>query len=261
VQLAVIAHIRHTHTRYDLLLRETSWEQARKTVESLCLDILVKWRGDEETGRDQLDEVLREIVVLDDSEDEDGEDSDEEDETEGDSDEVEIIEIADGPNPAITEISKDLLSGQQLSEASQNQNSNEQSSSNLEPVTDTEPPSKELGIASRTRSKTKPKNRHSARKARRGIKRYQAWQEALTRRQERPAGPQTPLEQDSRREFRAMSRPVEQNASNYFAGSPNIEYQAIYAIEDGRLLRPRRPVRSYSPYFRNTVVSLFLRVY
>jgi hypothetical protein len=55
VQLAVIAHIRHAHTRYDLLLKETSWENARRTVESLCLDILVKWRGDEETGRDQLD--------------------------------------------------------------------------------------------------------------------------------------------------------------------------------------------------------------
>ena len=68
VQLATLAHIRHNHTRYDDLLRETSWINARKVVERLCLDFIVKWRGDEETGRDQLDEILREVVVISDSE-------------------------------------------------------------------------------------------------------------------------------------------------------------------------------------------------
>ncbi|PTB63802.1 hypothetical protein BBK36DRAFT_1125735 [Trichoderma citrinoviride] len=80
VQLAVLAHIRHVHTRYDALLKETTWQNARKTVESLCLDILVKWRGDEETGRDQLDEILREVVVISDSEDDDDEEDEDEDE-------------------------------------------------------------------------------------------------------------------------------------------------------------------------------------
>ena len=70
VQLAVLAHIRHSHTRYDELLKETSWQNARKVVESLCLDTLVKWRGDDENGRDELDEILREVVVISDSEDE-----------------------------------------------------------------------------------------------------------------------------------------------------------------------------------------------
>ncbi|KAK4202622.1 hypothetical protein QBC40DRAFT_41348 [Triangularia verruculosa] len=81
VQLAVLAHIRHNHTRYDQLLRETSWVNARKAVESLCLDYLVKWRGDEETGRDQLDEILYEVIVISDSEsdDEDDEHDDEDD--------------------------------------------------------------------------------------------------------------------------------------------------------------------------------------
>jgi hypothetical protein len=78
VQLAVLAHIRHTHTRYDKLLKETSWINARKAVEPVCLDVLVKWRGDEETGRDQMDEILREVVIITDSEDE-GESSDEDD--------------------------------------------------------------------------------------------------------------------------------------------------------------------------------------
>ncbi|KAK3344016.1 hypothetical protein B0T25DRAFT_462838 [Lasiosphaeria hispida] len=80
VQLAVLAHIRHTHTRYDQLLRETTYANARKAVEPLCLDILVKWRGDEETGRDQLDEILCEVVVISDSESDDDDDDEDEDE-------------------------------------------------------------------------------------------------------------------------------------------------------------------------------------
>ncbi|KAI2471784.1 hypothetical protein F4781DRAFT_385836 [Annulohypoxylon bovei var. microspora] len=68
VQLAALAHIRHTHTRYDALLKETSWPNARKAVEKPCLDVIVKWRGDEETGRDQLDEILREVIEITDTE-------------------------------------------------------------------------------------------------------------------------------------------------------------------------------------------------
>ncbi|XP_044723915.1 uncharacterized protein HRG_01811 [Hirsutella rhossiliensis] len=91
VQLAVLAHIRHNHTRYDELLKESGWHVARKAVEALCLDVLVKWRGDEETGRDQLDEILREIVVISDSED----DELEQDSTDDDS----VVEL-DPPNDA-----------------------------------------------------------------------------------------------------------------------------------------------------------------
>ncbi|KAK4122649.1 hypothetical protein N657DRAFT_574960 [Parathielavia appendiculata] len=79
VQLAVLAHIRHTHTRYDQLLRETTYVNARKAVESLCLDFLVKWRGDEETGRDQLDEILCEVIVISDSESDESDDDNEDD--------------------------------------------------------------------------------------------------------------------------------------------------------------------------------------
>ncbi|KAI1330534.1 hypothetical protein F5Y16DRAFT_362038 [Xylariaceae sp. FL0255] len=68
VQLAALAHIRHTHTRYDQLLKESDWANARKAVEKPCLDVIVKWRGDEETGRDQLDEILREVIEISDSE-------------------------------------------------------------------------------------------------------------------------------------------------------------------------------------------------
>ena len=91
VGLAVLAHIRHTHTRYDQLLQETSWENARKAVESLCLDVLAKWRGDEETGRDQLDEILREVIVISDSDSESDSYSDSESDDEGG-------EYGDGPS-------------------------------------------------------------------------------------------------------------------------------------------------------------------
>lgn len=80
VQLAVLAHIRHNHTRYDQLLREADYPTARKVVEQHCLDFLVKWRGDEETGRDQFDEILREVIVLSDDSDDDSEDDESSDE-------------------------------------------------------------------------------------------------------------------------------------------------------------------------------------
>jgi hypothetical protein len=51
---------------------------ARKAVEPVCLDVLVRWRGDEETGRDQMDEILREVVIITDSEDSDDSSEDEE---------------------------------------------------------------------------------------------------------------------------------------------------------------------------------------
>lgn len=61
-------------------------------MEPVCLDIIAKWRGDEETGRDQLDEILREVVVITDSEEED-------DESEED-DSPEPMEISHSNSPA-----------------------------------------------------------------------------------------------------------------------------------------------------------------
>lgn len=103
VQLAVLAHIRHVHTRYDQILREVEWKVARKAVEKQCLDILVKWRGDEETGRDQLGDILREVVVISDADDDsDSEESEDEDESsDGDS----VLEVsADAQVSAVPEL-------------------------------------------------------------------------------------------------------------------------------------------------------------
>jgi len=171
VQLAVLAHIRHTHTRYDKLLRETTWMNARKVVELVCLDVLVKWRGDEETGRDQMDEILREVVIITDSEDGDDTSDEESSEEEG-------------------EITSDSSEGEEEEEPLSLPNSRNQqrlgrprsaSPQNaylpavLHDSTATGP------IASRTRAKDPQK----AKKAQRGFKRYQAaWEDALNRVQE-----------------------------------------------------------------------------
>ncbi|PHH75288.1 hypothetical protein CDD82_4513 [Ophiocordyceps australis] len=72
VHLATVAHIRHQHTEYDELLRNGSEKAfARTQVRSKCIDILVKWRGDDETGRDQFEEILREVIIISDTDDED----------------------------------------------------------------------------------------------------------------------------------------------------------------------------------------------
>src|SRR5450432_2658834 len=194
VQLAVVAHIRHAHTRYDLLLRETFWQNARRTVEPLCLDILVKWRGDEETGRDQLDEILREIVVIDDSdEDDDDESESEEGEIEEDGSLEVIMEDTlatsnvDGPpeistTAAPAEIGNAVASrkpssrhapslAKALKGTQPDQPAIAENGTDVQMSESANYPVQTSGIASRTRSKTgpyQPTPRQKTKKARRG---------------------------------------------------------------------------------------------
>ncbi|GAB7348429.1 hypothetical protein MBLNU459_g6852t1 [Dothideomycetes sp. NU459] len=65
VQLATIARIRHTYTTYDKLLREVGWLNARKQVEQICLAKIVEWRGEHDNDPEELEEVLRETIVID----------------------------------------------------------------------------------------------------------------------------------------------------------------------------------------------------
>ncbi|KAF4467290.1 hypothetical protein FALBO_5825 [Fusarium albosuccineum] len=173
VQLAVLAHIRHTHTRYDTLLKETTWQNARKVVEALCLDTLVKWRGDEESGRDQLDEILREVVVISDSEDEDsGEETD-------DSSIEEIV-----PQP-ITTVPSRLTSNIANQVGPGHRQSPRLNSGPKTPAT----PAKAKGKVKKAKRKTS-----AEKKGQRGFKRYQAWQDALDRyRGEQDPAPQSPM--------------------------------------------------------------------
>ena len=72
--LAVAAHIRHTHTSYDSLLRSVPWVEARRRVEAQTLDKIVEWRGDDEDDNDVMHDVLREVIVISDDEEEDDDD-------------------------------------------------------------------------------------------------------------------------------------------------------------------------------------------
>ena len=70
--LAVVAHIRHTYTNYDELLRSNmTWIHARRGVEQFTLDKLVSWRGEEDDEDDVMEDVLREVVVISDDEEDD----------------------------------------------------------------------------------------------------------------------------------------------------------------------------------------------
>ncbi|KAI9049910.1 hypothetical protein LZ554_006057 [Drepanopeziza brunnea f. sp. 'monogermtubi'] len=183
VQLAVLAHIRHTHTRYDKLLRETSWMNARKAVEPVCLDILIKWRGDEETGRDQMDEILREVVIITDSEDE-GSSDDDSSEEEGE------------------------ITSANSSETSSPLSSQDQYRVPLRSPRDrsTGAPAFSLGrtnsdaISSRTRAKD------TKQKEQRGFKRYQAaWEDALNRRHALRIDNRSPYDIADTRRLRMMT--------------------------------------------------------
>ena len=66
--LAVVAHIRHTYTDYDQLLRVVPWADARRRVESQTLDKIVEWRGENDADADMIHDVLREVIVISDDE-------------------------------------------------------------------------------------------------------------------------------------------------------------------------------------------------
>ncbi|QKX56456.1 uncharacterized protein TRUGW13939_03561 [Talaromyces rugulosus] len=74
-QLAVVAHIRHIYTEYDQLLKKTSFQEARRRVEDSTLERLVQWRGEDENGMPELEDVFREVIIISDDEDEDDEGS------------------------------------------------------------------------------------------------------------------------------------------------------------------------------------------
>lgn len=75
-QLAVVAHIRHLYTEYDKLLKTTSFQEARRSVEDSTLEKLVQWRGDDESAVPELEDVFREVIVISDDEEGDTEESD-----------------------------------------------------------------------------------------------------------------------------------------------------------------------------------------
>jgi hypothetical protein len=66
VQLAVVAHIRHTYTDYDKLLKSGTWMDARSKVEHVSLAKLKEWRDEAGEQSNEIEETFREVIVLDD---------------------------------------------------------------------------------------------------------------------------------------------------------------------------------------------------
>lgn len=123
------------------------------------MDILVKWRGDEETGRDQLDEILREVVIISDSE------SDKSDDEDAEASSFELISDNRNRRPSrdIEAVETTKLWTSQTS---------------AQPISADPPPALVSATAHVPSNKRK---RASEKKSHRGFKRYRAWQEAIQR--------------------------------------------------------------------------------
>lgn len=107
VQLAVAAHIRHVHTDYDQILKGAAKDcpnrrlAARKRIEQACIKKLVEWRNDDdrgETAMGEMEEILREIIVISDDEDDVASQADEDiDSTDSNSRESSVEFVASRP--------------------------------------------------------------------------------------------------------------------------------------------------------------------
>jgi len=213
VQLAVLAHIRHNHTRYDQLLRETSYVNARKAVEPLCLDILVKWRGDEETGRDQLDEILCEVIVISDSESDDDADDDDDESESSDTSTYGDGAHAEQPIPPV-----DLIQPATADRAAMAGNTNRRGDSR---------PRAPYAHAGRKAKVARKDRRAAIMKAQRGFSRYQAardeaWHRAIQRQQQHDDNEAlrsaTVMSIDGPKENRQQWRSPEPNHNHTFNG-------------------------------------------
>lgn len=65
----MVAHVRHIYTDYDRLLKQGSFHEARTAVEQPTLAKVVEWRGDDENGQTELEDVFREVIVISDDDD------------------------------------------------------------------------------------------------------------------------------------------------------------------------------------------------
>lgn len=66
----MLAHIRHCYTDYDKLLRTKPYLEARADVEPVSRDQLIKWRGENDSGQIETEDVFREVLVIDDTDSE-----------------------------------------------------------------------------------------------------------------------------------------------------------------------------------------------
>ena len=160
-----MAHIRHVYTEYDNLLKTGSWLEARKKVEEACLYRLVRWRGDEDAGgNDDLEQIVREVVVI----------SDDDSDIEGNTDDLEVTD-RDSSVEIISSEEFALQHGPHLRDRAQSLITTGQSHETFlgsRPLLHTEiRPRRSPEVASKAPIKVD----------RRGFQRYRAWDQAMER--------------------------------------------------------------------------------
>lgn len=205
--LAVVAHIRHIHTDYDRLLRHVEWRQARQIVEPFTLDKLVEWRADKDENADGIDDILREVIILDDDED---------DEVEATQESVRKtmeMQSHDQNRDSSVEIISSHVRAEDLQTEQINHHSVQRSQQqDFRMLTEPEP----YGYGDSPRRSRRLQERTEAH-------RLQAWQDARSRRYHGPAARENPLigqsHQESTRpsEPHTQQHPFQPNARSAFA--------------------------------------------
>lgn len=167
-QLAVVAHIRHVYTEYDQLLKKTSFQEARRKVEDSTLERLVQWRGEDENGMPELEDVFREVIIISDDEDEDDDGS-----HSSHSSEFEIV----NRDPSVEILSSNVITDRLETAAEKDNNLVTSSLENMS----TEEFTGRYNIVQRVPAQKFNKSKVD----RRGFNRYQAWDRAMGRYRER----------------------------------------------------------------------------
>jgi hypothetical protein len=227
VQLAVLAHIRHTYTDYDSLIRTLSRHNARKKIENRCLDLLVKWRGDDESGVGDMVDILREVIVISDDDEEDDEG---------------ILEDSDQSH---RDSSVEFISIQTASHEAQEKQSIDESSFHLrekEPFLDFK--GSPMTIHERKHLQSGTQGQKPATN-RRGFSRYsKAWDQAIARSK---AGTSSNAQKNSHRQIDSLySQPQRDSQLRWVGAVRHIRHEGV-----GSTAMPRPTLRE--PGYENTV--------
>lgn len=177
--LAVAAHIRHTHTDYDQLLKLVPWSEARRRVEAITLDKVIAWRGDDDADSDVMHDVLREVIVISDDEDE----GDDEDECKKAFDGLNIRRASLGPSKPTRQVDLEVISEENIHTQPLNLAKDDlQDSENEEPV-------------QYVHSVHSPfDSRSQLREERSGARRLRRWEDAIHRQKNAP--PPVPVQRN-----------------------------------------------------------------
>lgn len=235
-QLAVVAHIRHTYTPYDYLLKAVNlnWNEARRLVENRTLDRLVSWRGDGDEDTSAMQDIIREVIVISD-----------------DDDEVDSNKDNDG-----------MLIHEQMTRNSRNEN-NCQSRSELQTFAPAIPINSVLGRGvpyvdiDRARLSSGRHPQHDQRKIERNETLWhRAWEDALARRKKNPEILQDP---SSRLGFREPDAMDHGTIADYQSQKENFHSSSNMVLMEPTQTKSRgikaRPIRQVSMIFASLRMS------